>query len=80
MQDSESSPGLDRPAIIGIEDEWAHGQHCHCFCGVRHRERMGVCQGTIDGVGVRIHFNSMWASGAGVLVCSSCWAAFPEPS
>jgi hypothetical protein len=64
-------------AILSTEPVWSDGQPCHCFCGARHGEWMGVCEGRISGPAVLIHFNSIYDS-TGVMVCRPCAEAMPD--
>jgi hypothetical protein len=68
----------ERPAVLGAERVALSSEPCHCFCGARHRERMGVCEGTRLGPRVRVYLNSIWSTGSGVLICLPCAAAWPE--
>ena len=54
------------------------GEPCHCFCGARHRERMGVCAGGLAVPGVAVWLNSMWSTGRPVVICRPCAEAWPE--
>ena len=65
----------DRPSILEVIPEPAHGQPCHCFCGARHP--LGVCAGYLEEPGFRVHFNSIFNT-SGVVICRPCAEAYPE--
>jgi hypothetical protein len=65
------------PEVLEMTPEPGRGRACNCLCAAGHGGRLGVCAGWIEGDGIRLHFNSMYAT-EGVLICRPCAKAYPE--
>ena len=66
--------GRHLSGILAVLADQPSSNPCQCACGVRHRQRMSICAGHLDGGAVRVWFDD----GSDVRICLPCADAYPD--